>query len=119
MPQRPGCRSGGNTDFKEEDTVEEARTQPKWIQWILLGFVLLLSVEVVLLIRQNKDLKDTIQNLTNASQPEPIKPGERAMPVKLQKLDGNFTELDFASPARKHSLFVLSTTCPHCEKHID
>ena len=89
--------------------------------WIQLGgaiLILLLASEVVLLIIQNRELKKALNSMTAISQVEPLKPGERVESVKIQTLDGSFTELQYTDPTKKYLLFVLSTTCPHCEKTL-
>jgi peroxiredoxin len=84
-----------------------------------IAMILALMVDVVLLTLQNRELKSTIKSLSAASQVmEPLKPGDRVEPFKVQTLDGSMTTVAYFDPNRKYLLFVLSTTCPHCEKTL-
>lgn len=38
--------------------------------------------------------------------------------MKVQTLDGDASEISYDDPTKKYLLFVLSTTCPHCEKTL-
>ncbi|TLY32998.1 MAG: TlpA family protein disulfide reductase [Ignavibacteria bacterium] len=89
-----------------------------WIQVISVTLNLLLTIEAVLLILQNRDLKNSLRRSPVGAQVEPLKAGERVEAVKVQTLDGNTTDLAYTDPGKKYLLFVLSTTCPHCEKTL-
>ena len=49
---------------------------------------------------------------------EPLKPGERVEPIEIQTLDGKKSKLSYTEADKKYLLFVLSTSCPHCEKNM-
>jgi len=89
-----------------------------WIQIISITLNVLLTSEAVLLIVQNRDLKDSLRRSQVGAQIEPLKTGERVETVKIRTLDGNTTDLAYTDPNKKYLLFVLSTTCPHCEKTL-
>ena len=89
-----------------------------WIQLASFVLIALLTVETILLIIQNRDLKATLKALTG-NPIEPLKPGEIIEPVRVQTLDGQMTDLAFAQDAGKRQLlFIFSTTCPYCEKTL-
>ena len=48
----------------------------------------------------------------------PVKTGEKVAPIVVQTLDGKISEISYTNPTKKYLLFVLSTTCPHCEKAL-
>jgi peroxiredoxin len=48
-----------------------------------------------------------------------LQPGDHVKPIKLQTMGGSVSELKYDDPGKKYLLFVLSTTCPHCEKNLD
>jgi peroxiredoxin len=81
--------------------------------------IVLLTVVVVLLSLQNRELKGTIRNLTMPIQPiDPLKSGERVEPFDIKTLDGSSGVVRFTDPTKKHLLFVFSTTCPHCARTL-
>ena len=95
-----------------------SNVSPKKTNWMQLAsfvLIILLTTEVILLILQNRELKSTLKTMT-ASRVEPLKPGERVEPVKVQTLDGITNDLVYADSTRRYLLFVFSTSCPHCEK---
>ncbi|HYQ87641.1 MAG TPA: TlpA disulfide reductase family protein [Bacteroidota bacterium] len=98
--------------------MEQTRKKFKWIEIISITLNFLLTAEAVLLILQNRDLKNLVKSMSMVSQVEPLKPGERVEAVQIQTLDGNTTELTYTDTTKKYLLFVLSTTCPHCEKTL-
>ena len=63
-------------------------------------------------------MKDAIKRISFVNQVEPLKPGERVEAFKVYTLDGNASEVGYTDTTRKCLLFVLSTSCPHCEKTI-
>ncbi|HEV8539078.1 MAG TPA: TlpA disulfide reductase family protein [Bacteroidota bacterium] len=88
----------------------------RWTQ--LVGFIIIagLTVEVVFLSIQNRQLKNVLKSRTMISQVESLKAGEKVEPLKIQTLEGETTVLSYNDPAKKYLLCVFSTTCPHCEK---
>ena len=65
------------------------------IQAISIALNVVLTVEVAFLIVQNKNLETLLKSSSLVAQVEPLKPGDRAEPAKIQTLDGNTTELRF------------------------
>lgn len=98
--------------------MENSKRSFSWIQTGGVILILLLASEVVLLTIQNRQLKKSLDQTTIGYQTDPLKPGERVEPVKIQLLDGTTKELSYQDPSRKYLLFVLSTTCPHCAKML-
>lgn len=97
--------------------MEYPTKQVNWLQ--LSSFVLigLLTIEIILLGLQNRELKAHL-SFTGSGQVEPLKSGDRVPSFRMQTLDGNTNELSYSDPSRKYLFFVLSTTCPHCEKTL-
>jgi peroxiredoxin len=82
-----------------------------------VALLIALTIEVVFLTIQNRNLKRTLQVLTG--QPlDTLKQGERLEPFTVRTMDGQLVHFDYANSARKYLLFVLSTHCPHCEKNL-
>ena len=88
------------------------------VQLLSYLVIFLLTTEVVLLIFQNRELKAILASLSAVGQMEPLKPGERVEAFKLQSVGGNINEFTYTDPAKKHLLFIFSTTCLHCEKTL-
>ncbi len=88
-----------------------------WTQLLSFLIIIFLGIEDVLLIFQNRELKAALKGMTTEPV-EPLKHGERIESVKLQTLDGNSVELNYNNSDKKYLLFVLSTSCPHCEKTL-
>jgi thiol-disulfide isomerase/thioredoxin len=87
----------------------------KLVSYIIIT---LLAGVCVLLAYQNRELKHKLSTSTSMSEIEPLKPGDKAEPFLMTTLDGATKEFAYTNPARKYLLFVLSTTCPHCEKTL-
>lgn len=93
--------------------MEQFKSKTDWIQLASLVLIVALMVEVILLIRENKQLKTTLAQL----QPVQLKPGERAEPFRIESLDGTPGEFTY-SPGKKYLLFIFSTSCSHCENTL-
>lgn len=98
--------------------MEEIKKKVNWAQFISYFLIVFLSIVSILLIFQNRDLKRTLSITTSLGLGEPLKPGERVESFRVQTLDGSTTVVNYDDPTRKHLLFVLSTTCPHCERTL-
>ena len=96
--------------------MQETKNSKGWALGISYVLVAFLIVDVVLLTLQNRELKNMLKGMTPMAQVEPLKPGEHIAAVKVQALSGETEELSYDDPTKKYLLFVLSTTCPHCEK---
>jgi len=98
--------------------MEQIKRKKNWTLAVSYALVVFLAMDVVLLTLQNRELKLMLKAMTPIAQVEPLKPGEKASPIAVQTLDGKIDELSYSNPAKKYLLFVLSTTCPHCEKTL-
>lgn len=98
--------------------MEEQKKKTNWLQIISVIMIAFLILEVVLLMKQNRDLRAQISPFTNPEMMEPLKSGDHVGPIKVQSLSGVASELSYTDPNKKYLLFVLSTTCPHCEKTL-
>jgi len=96
--------------------MDENTKKINWIQLISYVLIVFLTIVCTLLIIHNRDLKRNA--LTSIGQFEPLEPGERVEPFSVQTLDGNTTVIDYSNPAKGYLFFVLSTTCPHCERTL-
>ena len=76
-----------------------------------------LSVLVVVLARENSQLKERLENLTKPR--EALKPNDTLPALKVTTLKGDTLELDFTKERQKMLLFVFSTSCPVCLKSLD
>lgn len=80
-----------------------------WYSVVLHVLLVGLSIEVLYLVKQNRDLRQRIEE----SQPERIAEGDRLEPVPAVDLQGRPARLEFAD-ARDTLLYVFTTTCPIC-----
>lgn len=76
-----------------------------------------LTIEVVLLLLQNRNLKNALQALSGLPR-DTLKQGERLEPFTVRTMDGQVVHFGYANSTRKYLLFVLSTRCPHCERNL-
>ena len=76
---------------------------------------LLLAILCAFLIRQNHDLKSGGGSGAGIAA---LKPGDHVEGFSYRQLDGATHRLDYADARRAHLLFVLSTTCPFCQKSL-
>lgn len=95
------------------------KTQNKGRWFDILGFILIifLVLDVIFLTLQNKSLKDDLSNMTMAR--ETLHPGETVDSFTIINFNGDSTQIRYSDRGEKYLLFILSTTCPHCEKNID
>ena len=66
----------------------------------------MLTLEVLFLIIQNRDLEATLETLH--SQPEQLKSGDTVEPIKALGADGSTFEITYNDPAQKCLLFVTA-----------
>ena len=95
--------------------MEKTKRKVNLVQLFSFALLGLLTIEVVLLIKQNNELRAA---LGGQAAIDPLKSGEEVEPIKIRTLDGNFSELNYKDPSREYLLFILSTTCPHCESNL-
>lgn len=84
---------------------------------------LAMAVELVLLIRQNRGLKQTIAELQarHASAREEIptlEEGETVEPLSLIDLDGKPANVGYDDPERDSLLLIFSPDCPACKENM-
>jgi len=82
---------------------------------VSLVFNLLLAILCALLIRQNHDLKSRGGAAAGIAA---LKPGDHVEGFSYRQLDGATYRLDYSDARKAHLLFVLSTTCPFCQKSL-
>lgn len=80
-----------------------------WYSIVLHVLLVGLSVEVLYLVKQNRDLRQQIED----SRPARIAEGDELQPVPAVDLEGNSERLDYGGD-RDSLLFVFTTTCPIC-----
>jgi len=95
----------------------EQNKKTNWLYLIGIVVIVLLAVEVVMLILQNRQLKAAL--IAMAAPPMiPLQRGDRVEHVKLQDMNDNTVDLFSEDSKEKKLLFVFSLTCPHCEKNL-
>jgi peroxiredoxin len=87
----------------------------RWASTIPYVLILLLCVEVVALMQQNQRLKTQIARGATMGG---LAAGDRIQPISTRTMDGRADRIAFDDAAGRQLLFVLSTTCPHCEKNL-
>ncbi len=97
--------------------MERASVKASWIKWSVYAVTFLLMIEVISLMNQNAELKKTIKTLT-IGDVEPLQSGDQVEAIRIQTLAGDTTSLNFNNPSVRHLLFILSTSCPHCERNL-
>ena len=106
----------GEAQFlKKKNSMEDSK-KGRRIQILSVMVIATLSCLCVLLILQNKELKES-----RPSFPVPfvdLKPGDKIEPVTLQSLGGTTINLRYQEPDQKYLIFIFSTTCPHCENNL-
>jgi peroxiredoxin len=76
----------------------------------------LLTVEIVVLITQNRELKAKLNGSSDLV--SPFEPGEKVDPFQVYLLSGAIQKIEYDSTQKRQLLFILSTTCPHCLKNL-
>lgn len=84
---------------------------------------LAMAVELVLLIRQNRELKKTVAELQarHAAGREDIvtlEEGETVVPLALADLEGSPARVGYDDPGRDSLLLIFSPDCPACEENM-
>lgn len=80
------------------------------LSWVLN---LLLAIVCVVLLIQNRALKQGGAHATGA-----VKPGSHVASFAYRTLSGRQATLAFDGSRKRYLLFVISTTCPWCERSI-
>ncbi len=91
--------------------------------WLLGVVFAVMVVELVLLTRQNRDLKAAVsslhQQLSSMRSAISLKEGEVVEPLELPTLTGERVRLAYDDPDRDTILLVFSPDCPACEENLD
>jgi uncharacterized membrane protein YphA (DoxX/SURF4 family) len=112
---------GANRDKEGHDLRADLRQSPRPSFWKnvqrVLAFVLVffMAIEVVLLVRQNRELKSRLAMVLGNGG---VKPGEVVPPFKVTRLDGEATEIGYDGVNTKTLLLVFSTRCGACERNL-
>jgi hypothetical protein len=75
---------------------------------------LLLAASNVFLIRQNLQLRSSIEN----SGPPSLKAGDRVAPFEVKDVDGTTTKLNYPGGGPKHIGLFFSPTCPYSIEQV-
>jgi len=84
---------------------------------VLMFFLILASLEILLLVNQNRQLRQAMISYTKDR--ETLKSGELIKIFPLKTLSGNFINLEDYLKTKPHTfLLFFSSNCPACEKDI-
>ena len=89
-----------------------------WLKYSSYLLNVVCSIVCILLFAQNKELRQTLASTTTVAQVEPLQAGEKVEAFTITTLDGATRQIAYADPTRKYLFFVLSTSCPHCERTL-
>jgi uncharacterized membrane protein YphA (DoxX/SURF4 family)/peroxiredoxin len=86
----------------------------------LIGFLFLffLAIEVILLSKQNSDLKSRLKMLVGDGNNVSLKPEELAPPFKALGLEGQEVVITYNGEYAKTLLLIFSTSCEACERNL-
>ncbi len=86
----------------------------------LVGACLALAVLVLLLARQNRQLKETLVGHVHPTTPgaAEFKPGDQVSPITVVADSGQKTHVTFGGGEKKTLLLVFSSTCPACDQTL-
>ncbi|MBI5215083.1 MAG: thioredoxin family protein [Ignavibacteriae bacterium] len=91
----------------------------RWSQVALTALIGFLSIEIILLTLQNRELKTQLAEAISKPSPQEIlKVGERVDPFYAATLNGTTKEFQYDDTTKKYLLFIFSTTCSYCEKNL-
>ncbi len=89
-------------------------SRPSLYQVALHSALVVLAVLVVILVRQNHQLKSTQAESTRNAPARQLAAGEAPGPFSFYRLDGSEHRIDPAEPAMDRVFLVFTTTCPFC-----
>lgn len=93
-------------------------TKMRWMMIIGALVIVILIVEVVVLVIQNRELKATLQAILEGARSEILTAGDRVGPVHLTALDNTTMQLDYAEPDGRYLLLIFSADCPVCDRNL-
>jgi len=88
---------------------------------VFVVLFVLMAVELVLLIRQNRSLKRTVAELSagqHQGQVPTLEEGETVLPLSLSDLDGQTARVGYDHPGRDSLLLIFSPDCPACKQNM-
>lgn len=77
-----------------------------------------LAIEVLILVRQNKQLKALTLNLNQSLISLALQPGDRVPSLMAIDFNGRLVTIGYPDHAKKTVLLVFSTECAVCEKNV-
>jgi hypothetical protein len=86
----------------------------RWFNIITTALIVFLSVELVLLVIENRRYEEMLVQSGVIQRDDALKPGERISDIAITTLEGKDGLLTFSGEDDRYLLFVLSTSCPHC-----
>ena len=84
-----------------------------WIKIIAFGLVIFLSIDVIYLTIQNRELQEQHGNKGDI-----LKEGDEVKNFVGEALDGTKIDISFSDSTRQYLFFVLSTSCPFCNNTL-
>jgi peroxiredoxin/uncharacterized membrane protein YphA (DoxX/SURF4 family) len=86
----------------------------------LIGFlfVFFLAIEVILLSKQNNELKSRLAMLIGGGNNVSLKPNDLAPPFKALGLEGQEVAITYHGESAKTLLLIFSTSCGACERNL-
>jgi peroxiredoxin len=99
--------------------VETEKKKTDWMQLISFVLIVILTLEVILLILQNRELKKQLTEITTRKAPPLLKAGDIVNDFTAVALDGTTERISYGDPSKKYLFFIFSTTCPFCVKTLD
>jgi len=82
-----------------------------------IALLLLLVINVILVI-QNRDLKQRLEEFAAQRTPNILKVGDEVPSAVITMLDGQRKELSYSDSNKKYLLFLFNTTCGSCERNL-
>lgn len=95
-------------------SVKASSAGGRWFNIISAVMIVLLSVELVILVVENRRYEEMLVQSGVLRRSDALKPGERLGDILIRTLEGKDGQLSFSGQDDRYLLFVLSTSCPHC-----
>lgn len=89
-------------------------TRTRYYGLALWAMVIILAVSNVLLLRQNRQLRNLLQKF----EPDRLNAGDKLEPFSALDLRGENIAINFASDAPRRVLLFLSSDCPYCREQF-
>ncbi len=88
-----------------------------WFRVATVVVILGLVIEVILLIKQNRELREMLSNRIDPYA-QTLKAGDHVGACSFTSIDGTVSKLEFSGLPKRWLLFVMSTSCSHCEHDL-